>query len=264
MWARNRLSNPAFRHDLPDSIDIYDNLCLCKQPEWLSPDWLEECSAATGPSKLVPCKLVPCTVALTHRAVSVARCRRGAAARLSGSGPAPAAARRVAGAAGGILGRAVLLRRPTPLVKQTPAGQEAETAASHPEAIHQVVGNMSAAGGAPAAASAQRGATQPLVGAVEHSPSVRHLASSVSIDNKSQRLCMCSTREEAAAAHDLALIWKRLHGKGGQAAAQVAEHYSRARGIALPLAEEPLHVLMQKASTRRQSSTFRSCWAIGS
>jgi hypothetical protein len=38
----------------------------------------------------------------------------------------------------------------------------------------------------------------------------------VSIAGKQHRLAMCASRAEAAAAHDLGLIWKRLHGKGGR------------------------------------------------
>ena len=79
-------------------------------------------------------------------------------------------------------------------------------------------------GGAPAAAAegprlgaaAQQQESPAFVGVFSTRSAVRPWRTGTSIDSKQYQLGGCATRAEAAAAHDLALIWKRLHGKGAQ------------------------------------------------
>ena len=76
-------------------------------------------------------------------------------------------------------------------------------------------------GGGSAAAAAEAGLpgalqqeSPPFVGLSSSGTAVRPWRSTTDIDSKQHQLKLCATRTEAAA-HDLALIWKRAHGKGG-------------------------------------------------
>ena len=79
-------------------------------------------------------------------------------------------------------------------------------------ARHQQGGGAAAAA-AGLIAGAQQQESPPFVGVFSRA-GVGYLTSS-RIDRKLHQLARCATRAEAAAAHDLGLIWKRLHGKGG-------------------------------------------------
>ena len=90
---------------------------------------------------------------------------------------------------------------------------------------------------------------------------MRPWTSEASIDGKELKIA-CATRVKAAAGHDLALIWKRLHGKGGPAD---SDHAKQGRScMAIPPSDLFVigHMLMQ--NLRRRSITFRSCSATSS
>jgi hypothetical protein len=86
-------------------------------------------------------------------------------------------------------------------------------------------GQQGGGGGAPAAAAAAAAGTS-LAAARQHQESPQFVGvyksnnarlpwcANFIMDGKKYQLGCCATRAEAAAAHDLALIWKRLHGKG--------------------------------------------------
>jgi hypothetical protein len=65
-------------------------------------------------------------------------------------------------------------------------------------------------------AGAQRQGSPQFVGVFNSGRAARPWRVDTRIDAKKYGVACCTTRAEAAAAHDLALIWKRLHSKGGR------------------------------------------------
>jgi hypothetical protein len=72
----------------------------------------------------------------------------------------------------------------------------------------------SGSGAAAAEAGAQQQESPQFIGVISCGNAERQWYARARIDTKSCPFARCSTRAEAAAAYDLALIWKRLHGKG--------------------------------------------------
>ena len=82
---------------------------------------------------------------------------------------------------------------------------------------HGCAGGGVAAAAAGLSAAAQQQESPPFVGvSCSISGAKRPWRSTTGIDSKQHQFGGCATRAEAAAAHDLALIWKRLHGKGAR------------------------------------------------
>ena len=83
-------------------------------------------------------------------------------------------------------------------------------------AFRQQGGGGAAATEAGMSAGAQRQESPQFVGVFNSGRAARPWSVKIRIDAKKYGIASCTTRAEAAAAHDLALIWKRLHGKGGR------------------------------------------------